>query len=138
MNQNQLERYSFLWSLLRLVIAALALFLGGVPPIVKLFGVSFGLIFSWVVSGVTSAYLFYRWVKSGKMLFGGKDTTDIIAFLVMTISGINLGIAGLFGRNIGMSIFSYYFVYVLAAMVYLASAVYLYKRWSTFGQKLFP
>src|SRR3989344_2566175 len=36
MNHNNLERYSFLWSEVRLIIAALALFLGGVSPLLKL------------------------------------------------------------------------------------------------------
>ena len=63
-----LERNSFLWSEVRLIIAAVALFLGGLPPIYlvlpipALFGfVRILLVLAWIVSGVASGYLLYRW-----------------------------------------------------------------------------
>ena len=71
------------------------------------------------------------------MLFGKKDTKDTVAFFVSVISGINLGLVGLLGRNIGMSISSNYTVFVVVAVVYVVSAGYLYKRWNESGRKLF-
>ena len=70
-------------------------------------------------------------------LFGGSDRKDTITFLILVVSGINLGLVGITGRNFGMSIFSSYFVFVIVAVSYLASALYLYQRWSTSGQKIF-
>ena len=141
MNNHQLDRYSFWWSEARLVIAALALFLGGVPPALRFFGwfplTGALLLICWVISGVVSAYLLYRWFTHHWHVFGGKQPLDVAVFLVNIISGLNLGIAGLIGRNIGMSISSNYAVFVVVALVYLASAVHLYRRWNAHGQKLF-
>src|SRR3989344_8325172 len=100
MNHNNLERYSFLWSEVRLIIAALALFLGGVSPLLKL-GLPSGLAsslltLSWIISGVAAVYLLYRRHKT-KLLLGGKDKWDAVAFFVMVVSGINLGLVGLLG-----------------------------------------
>lgn len=144
MNPNQLERYSFLWSEARLVIAAIALFIGGVPvlrvllPIPALFDlVGLVLTLTWIISGAASAYLLYRWISAKQILFGRKVTLDTVAFFVSVVSGINLGLAGLMGRNIGMSILSSYFIFVVTALIYLASAVYLYRRWNASGKKVF-
>ena len=137
------ERYTFLWSEARLVVAAVALLIGGVPPVYlmsppALFGiVRLGLIACWIISGVASAYLLYRWYNGGQKVFGGKDGKDTIAFLVLAISGINLGLAGILGKNIGMSILSGRGLFFIVALVYLASAIYLHRRWSASGQKLF-
>lgn len=141
MNSHQLDRYGFFWSEARLLIAALALFLGGVPPALRFFGwfplVGSLLFISWVFSGLVSVYLLYRWYEHKWHLFGGKQPLDVAAFSVNIISGLNLGAAGLIGRNIGMSISSNYVIFILVAIVYLASAVYLYRRWSGHGEKLF-
>jgi len=138
MDQNKLEKYSFLWSEVRLVIAALALFLGGVPPVYRLgfVGVAPLLTLCWVISGVAAVYLLFRWNKT-KLLFGGKNKWDMWAFFVMVISGINLGLAGLLARNIGMSILSGQLVFLVVGIIYLASAYRLWKRWKAHGEKLF-
>src|SRR5687767_6437038 len=106
---HRLERYSFLWSEARLVIAAVALLLGGVPPLSFLVATPtlYGLVgtvltISWIISGLASAYLIYRW-SSVKHVFGGNRRNDIIAFWVMIVSGLNLGLTGLTGNNLGMS-----------------------------------
>ncbi len=139
-----LERYSFLWSEARLVIAAIALFLGGVPvlrvilPIPGLYGfVGLILTLSWIISGVVSGYLLYRWMKSNKTLFGGKNQRDAVAFFVNIISGFNLGITGLFGRNIGMTISSNRVIFGAVAILYLLVAVYLFRRWKESGRRIF-
>lgn len=141
MNYHQWDRYGFLWSEARLVIAALALFLGGVPPALRFFGwfplVGALLLICWVVSGLVSAYLLYRWFEHNWHLFGAKRPLDMAVFAVNIVSGLNLGIAGLIGRNIGMSISSNYTVFVIVALVYLASAAQLYIRWNSNGEKLF-
>src|SRR3989344_889571 len=124
---NKLERYSFIWSEVRLVFAAIALFLGGYPLIIKLFSnpafyrtIGAFLTLSWLISGMVSVYLLYRWGKSGRKVFG-----------------INLGLVVVFGQNIGMSILSNRLVFVIVGLLYLASAYHLYKRWKANSQKVF-
>ena len=141
---DTLERYSFLWSEARLIVAASALLLGGVPVLryffvaPALFGlVGFVLTITWILSGAASGYLLWRWISYGKVLFGGKNTLDTAAFLVSAVSGINLGIVGLLGINIGMTILSNYSVFVLTALLYIGAAGYLLWRWNTSGQRLF-
>ncbi len=141
---DQLERYSFLWSEIRLIIASVALFIGGIPPIVLLNPlytlrglVSLLLTLSWIVSGLASAYLIYRWNKGGKMLFGGKKPLDLYTFFIMVISGLNLGLAGLLGNNIGMSIFSNRLIFTLTGIVYLFSLFHLNKRFKENNKKIF-
>ncbi len=140
---QELERYSFLWSEVRLVVAALALFLGGIPPVLFLIQVPalYGILWlllklAWIISGVTAGHLLYRW-NAHRTLFGGKETKDTVAFFVLAISGLNLGIAGLLGQNIGMTISSNHLVFIIVALLYLASAWQLYTRWKSSGQKLF-
>ena len=146
----QLERYSFLWSQARLIIAAVALFIGGIPPVLAFnpipafYGVLRALlVVAWIISGTASGYMLYRWNSlygwnSGqRTLFGGKAPLDTAAFFVSVVSGLNLGIAGLLGTNIGMSISSNRFIFAITALLYLASAVYLFRRWNAAGQKVF-
>ena len=141
---RELERMSFLWSEARLVIAAAALFLGGIPPILiilpvpaMLGQVGMLLTLSWLISGVASGYLLYRWFTGDKKLFGGSNMKDIAAFLVCAVSGINLGLAGITGSNLGMSFTMNYVIFLAVAALYLVSAGYLFMRWNKFGQKLF-
>lgn len=143
MQPRELEKNSFLWSEIRLVVAAVALFIGGTPPVLKitpyaLYGfVSSLLTIAWIVSGLASLYLLYRWNGAGKMLFGRKNTKDTAAFFVSVVSGVNLGVAGLLSKNIGMSISSNYGVFIIVGLVYLAAAFQLYSRWKANGEKLF-
>ena len=139
-----LLRNSFLWSEARLVIAAMALLIGGVPPVMYfnpftgLYGLLGNLLtLSWIISGLTAGYLLYRWNDGKRVLFGGHKQQDAAAFLVLAVSGLNLGIVGVFGRNIGMTITSSYFVFVIVALIYLWSAGYLFKRWKEYGRKIF-
>lgn len=67
MKPDKLERYSFLWSEARLIIGAVALFIGGVPlllafnPIPSLSGLLGSLLtLAWIISGLASLYLLYR------------------------------------------------------------------------------
>lgn len=138
-----LEKYAFWWSEARLIVAAVALLIGGVPPIYpiappSLFDIArTGLLAAWVISGIASLYLLYRWWNSGQKVFGKKDPKDIIAFLVMIISGINLGLVAVVGKNIGMSISPGRFVLFATAAMYLVVAYHLYARWKSHGEKLF-
>jgi len=140
---DNLLKYSFWWSEVRLVIAAIALFIGGTPPIFKIISYSlYGSVGSllslcWIISGVASAYLLYRWFTGGKTLFGGNEMKDNIAFFVSAISGINLGIAGLIRDNIGMNISSAYIVFLIVGVLYLLSAYHLYTRWSDTNGAMF-
>jgi hypothetical protein len=92
---------------------------------------------SWIASGVASVYLLYRWYINGMRLFGHGNTKDKLAFGVMNVSGINLGIYGLIGTNIGMGIAASRPVFIIVAIVYLFSAYYLYQRWRAHGERLF-
>jgi hypothetical protein len=135
---DKLEEYSFLWSEARLLIAAIALLIGGRPPLLLVLPTLYGVLtLAWLMSGVASGYLLYRWNAGGQKLFGGKAPLDTAAFFVSVVSGINLGLAGLIGRNIGISISSNYFVFIVVALLYLASAYHLYTRWNASGKKLF-
>lgn len=74
---DALARYAFMWSELRLLIAAVALLIGGIPPLIYIFP-SFGLAIAllkigWVISGVAAAYLLYRWYTGGQKLFGAHN-----------------------------------------------------------------
>lgn len=142
---KQLERYSFMWSEYRLVIAAIALITGGIPPAYRLLVIvpilysliHALLILSWIISGLASVYLFYRWNTGNKMLFNGYDMLDKYAFFVCVISGLNLGLAGLTGNNIGMSILSNYFVFIIVGILYLVVANRLWKGWKSAGERIF-
>jgi len=140
LHPDQLEKYSFLWSEARLVIAAIALFLGGVPPILEIIHASFVyslLNIAWIISGVASVYLLYRWNQNRRKLFGKRETLDTVAFFVSIVSGINLGLVGVINTNIGMNISSSTFAFVVVGVIYLASAAYLFQRWNSHHRKLF-
>jgi uncharacterized membrane protein YuzA (DUF378 family) len=137
----QLERTGFLWSEARLALAALALFLNGVPPAVYLFGYA-GPVWSivkvaWIISGVASAYLLYRWYTGGQKVFGGTARNDVVAFAVSVISGLNLGWTGLTGSNVGMSIASGRVIFVIVGVLYVWAGVHLWRRWKARGEHLF-
>ncbi len=141
---RNLEHYSFIWSQARLLVAAVALLIGGVPvlravlPMVALSGlVNLVLTLTWIISGVASGYLLYRYVKNQQMIFGGRNQRDRVAFLISIISGFNLGLTGLTGNNIGMSISSDRVIFAIVAIIYLITLVYLHKRWQASGKKLF-
>lgn len=139
---DALERYSFWWSEARLLIAAVALFSGGVPPVFfvtpyPLLGIAvMGLKIAWLISGLASAYLIYRWYNGGKV-FGSKDPMDLVAFWIMVVSGINLGLTGILGQNPGMTIAAGRTIFFVAGVVYVATAAYLYRRWTANGKKIF-
>lgn len=140
----KLEKYAFLWSEVRLLLAAVALFAGGIPFVFFVLPQSFAvglfrtlLTLTWIVSGLASTYLGYAWYKGGKTLFGKKDKVDMYAFLVSVVSGINLGITGLFQTNPGMSISSSKGIFIVFGILYVASAFQLYKKWAANGKKLF-
>ncbi len=137
---SKLEKYSFLWSEARLVLAAIALFIGGYPLATRVLPMSLTynlLILCWIISGLASAYLAYRWYTGGRKVFGGNEKRDVVAFFVMVVSGINLGIVGLLGQNIGMSISSSKILFIVVGILYLASAYHLHVRWKANGEKIF-
>ena len=140
MNKHDLEVYSFWWSEARLIFGAIALFVGGVPiallalPGTFIIGV---LKLCWIISGLASAYLLYHWVQNKRVLFGRRDSLDMLAFLISIVSGINLGITGLFGQNIGMSFFSNSLLFWVTGILYILAALHLYTQWKKAGRKLF-
>lgn len=137
---SKLERYSFLWSLLRLLIAAVSLIIGGYPIALRLLYLpltSSLLTLSWIISGIASVYLAYRWNADGRKLFGGTETKDTVAFFAMVISGVNLGLVGLIGQNIGMNISSSKLVFIIVGVFYVICAYYLHTRWKAYGEKIF-
>jgi hypothetical protein len=143
---EKLERYAFFWSEARLLIASVALFLGGIPPVLELakfLPVAMGglisslLNLSWMISGIVSVYLLFRWNSAGKKIFGGNDLMDTVAFFVNVVTGLNLGYTGFMGKNIGMSITMNPYVFGAVGVLYIITAGYLWKRWSENGGKLF-
>lgn len=142
--REALDYLSFVWSEARLVIASLALFLGGRPPAIALnplpflYGiVSLLLWLSWIVSGLVSVYLLIRWNQNKRMIFGKNDKKTTYAFFVNIISGLNLGVAGFLGQNLGMRISSNYSVFIVVGVVYLISAYILFRGWKSNKEKVF-
>ena len=107
------------------MLAAVALLLGGVPPLLwvlggTLFGItSLVLKLAWIISGVSSVYLLYRWYSNGMRIFGHSNKKDMLSFGVMIVSGLNLGLVGLIGTNIGMTIAASRPVFIIVAVIYL-------------------
>ena len=96
------------------------------------------LTIAWIASGITAGYLAYRWFKGGKRIFGKSDKVDLVAFLVSVVSGINLGIVGLGGQNIGMTFVSGNKVlFFITGAAYVWSAWQLWKGWKGYGKKVF-
>ena len=143
MNSRELTAYSFWWSEVRLLVAAIALFIGGVPPIYlmvppSLFSITTLLLkLAWIISGVAVIYLLYRWYETGQKLFGHKDHKDTLAFLVLAVSGLNLGFAGVFGRNLGLGITTNHLVLFVVAVCYLAAAWQLWNHGKKHDGKIF-
>jgi uncharacterized membrane protein YuzA (DUF378 family) len=144
---DSLEKWSFLWSIVRMCSGTVSFLLGGFPflqwllpagsPFV-LFRIVGGFItLTWIISGVVTGYLLYRWFTAGKMLFGQKNRLDLVAFAVLIVSGINTGLAGLISWNIGLSILRFYPMLVVAALIDISAAGYLLWKWNKSGRKLF-
>lgn len=142
--ESELMKFSFWWNEVRLVIAALSLVFGATPIIFSLglYGFSGLYTIAAVISGLVGAYLLYMWYQGGMKLFGGKDRTDLIAFLIATLSGVHLGIGALLSTNIIMTLLSpISFLLTLAiyagGILYLWSAWHLYNRHIKEGKRLF-
>jgi hypothetical protein len=140
---EKLIRYAFLWSLARMMIASLSLFLSATPIAYRFLGSSaYSLLpLFWLISGAASVYLVYVWYARGQKLFGGNDPKDRIAFFILVVTGINLGFAALSYGNIGMNIVWGMpiadIIYKLTAIVYIIAAYYLFKRWKEHHEQLF-
>jgi len=143
MKTRVFETYSFWWSEARLLIAAIALFLGGVPPLYLLVSPSLYttttliLKVSWIISGVAAGHLLYRWYDTGQKLFGHKDHKDTLAFLLLIVTGLNLGFAGVFGLNLGMNISRSPIVFFIVAALYLFAAYQLWTSYQKNKRKIF-
>lgn len=143
MKSRVLETYSFWWSEARLLIAAIALLLGGVPPLYLLMPYSmyttttFILKLTWILSGIAAGYLLYRWYDTGQRLFGHKDHKDTLAFLLLIISGLNLGFDGVFGLNLGMNITRSSIVFFIVAALYLFAAYQLWMSYQKNKRRVF-
>ncbi|MCA9364158.1 hypothetical protein KC727_02975 [Candidatus Kaiserbacteria bacterium] len=141
---DRLEYYAFMWSLARLVIAALSLFFGATPIAYHLLGFSGTatlLPLFWLISGAAAVYLGYRWHVGGQKLFGRTDQKERIAFLVMAITGINLGLVSITGTNFGMGLIYNMPIaqifFVITAALYLYVAWQLWTAWNANGKQLF-
>jgi hypothetical protein len=143
MDPKVFDKLCFWWSEVRLGIAAVALFIGGVPPIYLVVQPSLypfvGILLkiAWIVSGLTAGYLLYRWYDTGQKLFGHKDHRDLLSFLVVVLSGMNLGFAGLFGQNLGMTVTSSHLVFIVVGFIYIFSAWKLWNGYRTNKSKIF-
>ncbi len=139
---EQLECYAFWWSEIRLIIAGVALLMGGIPPLFLVLPGMYALTnpllkICWIISGLAALYLGYRWYEKKMVIFGGKDNTDSTAFALMIVTGLNLGFTGLSGTNIGMSIIGGRVIFFIAGVIYLVTAYYLNKRWKQNHKKVF-
>ncbi len=133
---ERLEKYAFLWSEARLVLGAVALIIGGKPLLTVILPTASGILnVFWLVSGIAAIYLLYRWYQT-RMLFGGKEKLDLYAFLVMGVTGINLGLVPILG-NIGMRIASNKLVFIIVGVLYLAVAYQLFRRWKANNERVF-
>ena len=140
---EKLERYAFLWSIARMVIAAFSLFFGAMPIIYRLgSSSSFSSILPllWLISGASAAYLLYLWHNAGHSLRAGNDNKSRAAFLIMIISGLNLGLAAV-GSNLGMNLVWDMpiadILFKVTAILYLLVAHYLFTQWKANGERLF-
>jgi uncharacterized membrane protein YuzA (DUF378 family) len=140
---EQLANYAFLWSEARLVIAAIALVMGGPPvllffPFAPIYGLLVLLVkLAWIVSGVASLYLLYRWAGASWYVFDKANRGDVSAFVVMIVSGINLGITGIIQVNPGLSFFPAYVFSLIGAGAYAWAAYRLYVKWQGSGRRVF-
>ncbi|MGB3921810.1 MAG: hypothetical protein WBL19_00810 [Minisyncoccia bacterium] len=133
---ERLEKYAFLWSEARLVLGAVALIIGGKPLLTVILPTAYGILnVFWLVSGIAALYLLYRWYQT-RMLFGAKEKLDLYAFLVMGVTGINLGLVPILG-NIGMRIASSKIVFMAAGVLYLVVAYHLFRRWKANNERVF-
>jgi len=88
-------------------------------------------------------YLLYSWNKAGRKVFGGTDKKDVIAFFVLIVSGLNLGLVPLLNSNIGMGIFrgsesgSLPIFFLIGGVIYIIALIYLFGRWKGNGERLF-
>jgi hypothetical protein len=140
----KLERYAFLWSIARLVIAAFSLFFGVIPIAYQVLGSGITndlLPIFWLVSGVAAVYLLYLWYKGGMKLFGQTNPTDKILFLILSVTGINLGLTAIIDSNIGINLaWNLGLIDILVkvtAIVYLFVAYRMYTSWKANGESLF-
>jgi hypothetical protein len=140
---DTLTTYAFFWTLARLCISVVALLIGS-PPALILFSFEpaygFAWLFlrlSWIISGVAASYLLYRWLTAKGYVFDKATRKDTIALAVAIVSGLNLGFAGLFGTNIGLSFFTAYLFWLIGAGFYAWSAHHLFTRFRQSGNKLF-
>jgi hypothetical protein len=138
-----LDRACFYWTEARLITAAIALFLGGYPPVlyfnpIPAFGgfLSTLVTVAWVISGPVSLYLLYRWLKNNKVVLN-NTLRDKVAFFIAVVSGLNLGFAGIARTNIGMSLADSTLTFVLTGCLYLVVAIYLYQHWKRHNENLF-
>lgn len=136
----RLDRLAIWWSLMRMVLVASILLFGYVP---LLGGLSFMAPFVpwlWMVSGLVSIYLAYRWFVSDMKLLNETDILATAAFWLMIISGLNLGLAS-FGDNFGMAIVADVpmsdLILKAVGVAYLLSVGFLYRKWSQSGLLFF-
>ena len=101
-----LQRYAFLWMMACLALTALSLFFGATPIAFMILGSSaYSLLnLSWLISGIASAYLGYIWFKGDKTVFGTSDQKTKILFLIMVVTGLNIGLVAFLNQNILMNL----------------------------------
>jgi len=142
---EKLERYAFLWSLINLVITAFSLFFGAMPIAYMFMGSSSNLVSSllplaWLITGAAAIYLGYLFHKNEQKLFGGTDKKNKITFLIMVVTGINIGFAAI-STNIAMGLVWDMpiadIIFKAFAVLYLYIAWHLYTQWKAHGETLF-
>lgn len=132
----RLDRLAIWWSLVRMVLVASVLLFGAVPLLGQLVFLSPFVPWLWVVSGLFSVYLGYRWFVSDMKLVSHNDLLSTLSFLLVILSGLNLGLAS-FSQNFGMflveDVLMSDFIVKAVGVLYLLVAGYLYRQWSESG-----
>jgi hypothetical protein len=125
-----------------MAIATLSLFMGASPIFMEMVGPGV-MSLAWLISGASALYLGYRWYTGGKKVFGGNDKKDTIAFLIMVVTGINLGYTAI-DTNIGMNLVYPFgdedlsdIIFKATAVLYALVAFHLFKRWKASREQVF-
>ena len=142
MTPAKLERYAFFWLIGLLALSAIAMLLGARPLAHVVFGYSSNSInsllnLSWIISGVAALFLAYQWTKHSKQVFGGNDKKDLAAFLIMLLTGFNLGIYGILGQNYILNINDSFAYLIILSALCIWSGYHLWTRWTESGERVF-
>lgn len=136
---GNLERCAFYWLWGLLLVSALALLVGVNQPHPKFFRPLYWPMqeLAWLLSGIAAVYLVYRWQQADRQLFpDGKIhfvNKDKLAFWLMILTGLNVGLTSVIGHNIFLSLFWDRLIHGVVMIACLAAAYHLHLRYHAVG-----